>query len=280
MSKKQVLLWALQVALFAALGALQFVDQNSGGPGGVKRTISVFIFDRRLLISLLLGLGFALLTGWKTLFYPRKRESEIRQKMMETMRDELLNCDKNNYRITIFKDAGLWKSFVIYARLLNNCFRCWRRGQQISRLKRGGFVYVWERLGTEHPHSKTFYYYAVETARDCQGVAGTVRQSLTDIVVQDLPYIEDIDLATIDLKNNRVNDTQKVKDYMSRSYIKDFETLKRLHRRPRHIYGNILNNNNGARGVLVIDSFLDQSFLGEDVEGRLAQYAIMIGATM
>lgn len=280
MTKKQILLWLLQIALFTGLAALQFVDQNSGQEGSIHRKLCGFIVSYRLVISLVMGLCFAVLSGWKTLFYPRQRTQEIRETIMETLREELLGGDKNNYRITIFKDAGFFKRLIIYAQLGMSFVGGLVTGRKVKWPKRGRFVYVWRRLGTEHPDSKTFYYYAKQTAKNCQGVAGTVMQSLTDIVVENLPDIEDINLNTVDSSNRHDQDARKVLKYMGRSYIKDFETLKRLHRRPRHIYGNILNNPDGARGVLVIDSFLEQSFLSEDIEGRLGKYAIMIGATM
>ncbi len=102
MTKKQFLIWVIQIGLFTALGALQFVDRDSGGQQeGLIKTLTVFVYSHRLLISILLGLTFALVTGWKDLLYPRKRGKEIRQKIMETMLEELFNSDKNNYRITI-----------------------------------------------------------------------------------------------------------------------------------------------------------------------------------
>jgi hypothetical protein len=266
MTKKQLLIWLLQVGLFTALGALQFVDKDSGGEQeGFIKTLCLFIYQHRLFISIIIGLIFAVLTGWKTLFYPRKRAKDIRQRIMQTMLDELLDGDKNNYRITIFKDANVFRRSRLYR----------------AHRKRGRYVYVWERLGTEHPNSNTCFYYSAETARDCQGIAGAVMQGLTDIMVTDLPDIENIDLNSVDFNNKRAAATKAVISYMERGYINDFETLKRLHRKARHIYGNILNDIEGnPKGVLVIDSFLEGSFLSPEVVTRLSHYAIIVGATM
>jgi hypothetical protein len=280
MTKKQFLIWIVQIVLFACLGALQFVTPNSGGQqDGFAKTLCLFIYQNRLVISITLGLIFAIITGWKTLFYPRKRAKEIRQRIMQAMLDELFDGDKNNYRITIFKNANLFRRLKIYRIQIKECFKCWRRGEKIIHPKRGKYVYVWERLGTEHTNSKTFFYYDSETAKTCQGVAGAVMQGLSGIIVPDLPNLENIDLSTVNLNNNRSTTTRVVREYMREGYVNDFEALKRINKKARHIYGNILDNGE-PKGVLVIDSFLENSFLSEAVISRLTYYAIIVGATM
>lgn len=104
-------------------------------------------------------------------------------------------------------------------------------------------------------------------------------QGLSGIIVPDLPNLENIDLSTVNLNNNRSTTTRVVREYMREGYVNDFEALKRINKKARHIYGNILDNGE-PKGVLVIDSFLENSFLSEAVISRLTYYAIIVGATM
>lgn len=282
MTKKQFLIWISQIILFTIVTALQFVSKESAGhEDSIATHLSVFIFNHKLAISIVAGSLLAGITGWADLYQPRKRAREIRKRILETLSVDILNDDKNNYRVTIFKRANFFRTLLIYKKLFLQNLK--------NRRKRGKFIYpkwknyiiVWDRLGTEHKKSKTFFYYSSDTLRDCQGVAGAVMQAFSDIVADDLPDIDDIDLNAVDMLNNRSPQTRKIIDYMDRGYVNDFETLKRLNRKARHIYGNILNDLRGdPKGVLVIDSFLPTSFLTPEIRQRLSHYATIIGATM
>jgi hypothetical protein len=280
MTKKQFFFWLFQIILVTFLGSLRFIEPTSGEEGSVRRTISVFISDHRLPIAAGLIFLVAVLTAWKELIAPRAKSKKLRQKIMGVLLEELCSGDKNNYRISIFRKARVLRRLHIYLIQAVDYWKAWRNGEKPAFL-RGEYVYVSERLGTEHPNSKTFFHYTPDTARRCQGVAGACMQGLTDIAVTDLPNIDTLDLNTLDLKNKKLGATKLVRDYMSRGYVSDIQTLRRLHKKSRHIYGNILNNLEGdPRGVLVVDSFLDQPFLNEDVIKRLGHYATIIGATM
>lgn len=262
------------------LGALRFIELNSGGKSQILNTLSIFIYENRLLISVVLIFVIAVLTGWKDLITPRTKAKQLRQKFMDTLLEELLNNDRNNYRISIFKRATLFRRLRIYTRQAIDYVKCRRRGEKPLFL-RGKYVYVSERLGTEHPKSNTFFHYSPDTMKKCQGVAGAVMQGLSVVIVPHLPDIEGIDLLTIDLKNKKSPNTRKVRDYMRRGYVSDIQTLRRIHKKSRHIYGNILNNMEGnPKGVLVLDSCLEGSFLTEAVVARLGYYATIIGATL
>lgn len=279
MTKKQFLFWLIQTILVTFLGGLRFIEPTSGKPETILRTFSVFISNNRLGIAVVLVFTIAAMAGWKELLSPRKKAMELRQKIMDALLEELLSGDRNNYRISIFRKATLFRRFRIYGKQAGDCYRCWRKGEKPIFL-RGKYVYVRERLGTEHPNSRTFFYYSPDTIKKCQGVAGAVMQGLSVIVVPDLPDIEGINLVSIDLKNKKSLFTRRVRDYMSRGYVSDIQTLRRIHKKSRHIYGNILNNAKGPEGVLVIDSFLEESFLNDSVITRLGYYATIIGATM
>lgn len=286
MTKKQFILWTIQVLLFTALGSLQFVEPHrADAPDSLGRHLAHLIYDNRLLLSILLGFLAAGLAGWGYLYAPRRRTREIRLTALETLRLELLNNDHNNYRITVFKEANYFRRMVIYGRLfiksLKNRKNDRKKRRKFTLPKRGRYIIVWHRLGTEHEKSKTFFYCPRHTISETQGVAGAAMQSLTDIVADNLPDIANVDLSSVDLTKLQSPTTRAVAEYMRKGYIKDFDTLKRLNKRARHIYGNVLQDSSGEpKGVLVIDSFLGESFLTEDVIRKLGHYVTVIGATM
>jgi hypothetical protein len=282
MTKKQYLVWIIQILLFTGVTSLQFVDKESAGTEeGLSKHLCIFIFNHRLAISIVAGSLLAVITGWATLYEPRKRAREIRKKILETLSVEILNDDQNNYRVTIFKRANFFRTLVIYKTLFLHNLRNRSPKAKFIFPKWKNYIIVWDRLGTEHSKSKTFFYYSSDTLKDCQGVAGAVMQAYSDIVADNLPDIDNIDLNTVDMMNKRLLETRNIIDYMDRGYINDFDTLKRLNRKAKHIYGNILNDLRGdPKGVLVIDSFLPVSFLTPEIRQRLSHYATIIGATM
>src|SRR5687768_10971028 len=114
MTKKQFLFWFTQIILVTLLGGLRFIEPTSGKPETILRTVSVFISNNRLGIAISLIVAIAILTGWKELISPRKKARELRQKIMDALLEELLNGDKNNYRISIFRKATLFRRLRIY----------------------------------------------------------------------------------------------------------------------------------------------------------------------
>ena len=179
---------------------------------------------------------------------------------------ELFNNDKNNIRITIFKDASWLKKIRI---LVHMCLR-------FENPIYGDYVYVWDRLGTEHPNSKTFFYFNDQTQKGCEGIAGKVRQKKEEIVSPKLPDLKDIDL----FDRNAINNPKIVK-YMKDGHIDNIETLRRLNIKSTFIYGNVLFNQKGeVKGVLVIDSFLKHSPFNESVRENLRYYIKMLSTAL
>jgi HJR/Mrr/RecB family endonuclease len=148
-------------------------------------------------------------------------------------------------------------------------------------LFRGKYIVANERLGSEFSESRTYFYYSPDTRKKCQGVAGIVRQSLEVLVVNNLPDIEAIDLATIDMTKRKTTQVKEVLRYMDEGHIRDFETLKRLHRRARHFYGNILTDKVGdPKGVLVIDDTGAQSPFTEATVAKLGFYTKLLSSAI
>lgn len=281
MSRKQKALLVLQIVCAFFLAVLPFINQTSGfryPEHDIRRQILDFVYTYRPYFAITCGVVVALVPAIKDIFYPRKQHREMRRKLMDAMMEELFQGDRQNVRITVFKDATGLRHLWIYLVVLSRKFKSWKLPWPAW----GNYIYVKERQGTEFPMSKTFFHYSRHTRKKCQGVAGIVRQSQEEIILKDLPDLDHIDLKTIDMNKKRSSDVKLVREYMEKGYIRDFETLKRVHRPARHFYGNILQNNEGAfKGVLVIDSWQDESpFEDEGVMKRLSFYLTLFAPTM
>ncbi len=281
MSKKQKALLALQIVSAFILAVLPFVDQSrlsrfTGDSFG--RDLFTLLYEHKTAFAIVCGIVVAIVPALKDIFYPRTKNKEMRTKIMDTMMEELFKGDRQNVRITVFKDANLLRHLWIYLILLGRKAKSWKLGWPSW----GKYVYVKERQGTEFPLSKTFFYYSPHTRKKCQGVAGIVRQSQEEIIVKDLPDLDHIDLTRLDMNKKRSADVKLVREYMEKGHIRDFETLRRVNRPARHFYGNILQNSEGAfRGVLVVDSWQDQCpFDDESVMKRLSYYLTLFAPTM
>lgn len=269
------LIWTLpKIFLFAVYGALEFITPTTfGEQEGFSKNTAAFIDKNRFWIFLFSGIIYAIVEF--TYIYiplsPTKQAAGFRQQIMETMLEELFENDKNNVRITIFKDAGFWRK----------CRICLSRYFKKEPFKWSSFIYVWERLGTEHPNSKTYFYFNPETIKDCEGIAGRVRQSKAELFVEDLPNIEPIDLKKLRFLDKNSTEVKTIKSYMSKGYVDDARTLIRLNRHSRHIYGAVLTDKLGDfKGVLVIDSFNSYSPFDWETRQNIGYYLKLIGQTM
>jgi hypothetical protein len=281
MSKKQKALLACQIFCAFILAILPFI-----GPSAISRypqddfrhyAINV-LFNYRVYFVIVCGLVVAVVPAIKDIFYPRRQQKEMRAKIMDTMMEELFKGDRQNVRITVFKDANGLRHLWIYLILLWKKARSWK----LPWPPWGKYIYARERQGTEFPLSRTFFHYSKHTRKRCQGVAGIVRQSEEEVILKGLPDLENIDLSQIDMSKKRTADVRLVREYMDKAHLRDFETLKRVHKPARHLCGNILQNRKGAvKGVLVIDSWQDNCpFDDESVMKRLSYYLTLFAPTM
>lgn len=270
----QIFFWILQILLVVILGALQFIDKESlDNYSGFWGIVLSFFFYNRLIISIIVGFVIAVLTGWSDLYRPRRQAKEIRQEVMEAMLEELFKKDELNTRITIFKDANLWNRIRI------NTKQIWRERQ----LGFDHYVYISERLiGKDYPKSKTYFQFNPNEEKGCVGIATVARHRGEDVIVRDLPNLEHIDLNDERLENKNTKISRLVRRYMRESYLgDDIDALKRINRKAKHIYGNILSNKYGEyKGVLVIDSFQDEFPFDESVRKNISYYIKIIASTL
>ncbi|HEY6243073.1 MAG TPA: hypothetical protein VIX17_03965 [Pyrinomonadaceae bacterium] len=281
MSWKQRVLLTLQIVCAVGLVFLPFIDKdlaNQYGEEDIRKHLLSLIARHKVFIGISAGSFAALVPLLKDVLYPRQKNKEMRTKIMDTMLEELFDGNRQEVRITVFTDAGPWRRLWIFLRQLyrNVRARTWKLPP------RGNYIYIKERRGNEFPNSKTFLYYSPDTRKKCHGVAGLVRQSLEEIVVKNLPDLDHIDLKKLDMTNKRKDDVKKVRRYMEESHLRDLEPLMRINKLARHIYGNILENQEGIpKGVLVIDSWQQNCpFDNPGVMTKLSYYLTLFSPTM
>ena len=202
----------------------------------------------------------------------------MRERIMEIMMRELFDNNRDEVRITIFKDTNTYRHSLIYLKL---CGARWKSGKVLPP-RWGKFICIKERLrGADFTKSKTFFRFS-DSRKSSEGIAGQVRTSFAVVVRGGLPDISDIDLTKIDIQQKRQGDVKRVRDYMALGYVTNFETLKRINVKSKHFYGNILQNSSGdPKGVLVIDSIQAQNpFDNSAILQQLSYYQELFTPTM
>lgn len=259
---------------------LQYVDKDFVDKSeGVYKVIYSSISNNRFPLSILLAFFASSLPIYKEYFGPKQIKSEMKTTVMETIITDVFDGDRHNVRVTIFKDVS-W--FRVVCRYFYEAFHhpiIWYRTEERKMPKWGKYLKVSKRIGTENPNSNTYFYYSPKTHRECQGIAGLVRQKQVEIVKTNLPDINHIDLEKINLDNKQA-DTKLVKQYMEMGCINDFNTLRRLHIKARHFYGNILYNTKSEPvGVLVIDSNQNESPFDDATISKLSGFVKLFSPT-
>jgi hypothetical protein len=279
MTKKQIILLAIVVVLPVFLGCLQFIDEDliKKQEDGILRHIYIVSYSYKLPIALIGGFIVSLSALTKDLYAPRKQFKDIRILIMKTMLDESFNGAKEHVRITIFKDTR-WL-VVLYHYYKDFCRHPLEK--RAARPKLGKYIMATERVGTENPYSKACFYFSPKSARFSQGIAGKVRQKESELVASNLPDISDLNLHEVNFRDERNPITLRVKEYMKLGHIDDIETLKRLHIKARHFYGNVLYNKSGdPTGVLVIDDTRENNPFDDATVTKLAHYLKLFSPTM
>lgn len=254
MAKWQLILIGLTILISAFQGAMQYIEKDTFGESRHLKNFAGFTFENRAWLALVLGVASGLLTSAVILFQPYITQSKFRDSLMDGIFEQVLDNDKTKARITLFRDAGLfrrlWFKFLDF-------FGLWKRQWKIKDILKycweAKYIYIFKRWGTEHKNSRTHFCFNSETASRCQGLAGQVRQREEEIIVS-LPSLEGIDLNTVD-----ENDLT-IKEFMKKGYISDFKVLRSINRIAPFIYGNIISVSGGKKKyVLVIDSWAKTS---------------------
>lgn len=263
-----------QYFLTICLTALQFIDSDTGYKINFAGRLFAYIYDKRLWIAVILALLLGIFEILKKfLSSTHKLTKHIRQTIMQAMLDECFQGDAINFRITIFKKTGFWRTLWIYITRLW-CEFNWRSIQY-------SYVRVWERAGKPQK-SGTYFRYDPDKEANCRGIAGIVMYRGLDVIVERLPNIEHIDITNVPLKDKgkETHQATLIRKYAKESYLK-IADLRKIKRKTRHVYGNVLNNELGEfKGVLIIDSCEEQSPFTDDVLKNIPYYLKIIASTL
>jgi hypothetical protein len=275
MSWWQYLFAVLTVLVAAAATVTQYFENDTLGESYYLKAFSTFVAANKLWSTFALSIVAGLGTITTLLFQPRKARRQFRESLMDGIFEQLLGNDRTNARITLFKDVG---------RLRTWWFRLWdfaslvKRGRTVSEAAlyswEANYIRIFDRWGTEHKNSKTYFCVNFQTSEKCQGVAGQVRQQEAMIVVK-LPRIDEIDLENVDESH------PVVKEYMEQGHIKNFRVLCSIKRKAPFIYGHIISANGGRKKyVLVIDSWANRTpFTKPAIQRALPAYVKQISAS-
>jgi hypothetical protein len=253
--------------------------RNAESPSWSLRAL-IFVADNKPLI---LGLMAALSAATSLLgevIWPRQYAKEVRRQLMRNLLSRVAGNNPVDYRVTLFLERGRLLSFLLF---LKDYFG-WRssnyRNTRVCHQPRyGRYVQIADRVGSQHPASKTCFPGATASVDDAEGAAGRAWQTKSAQDVEDLPDIRNVDLSSLDLLGDSPT-AKGVRQYMERGFIRRVETLGRLKVRARHFYADVLTSKSGEYvGVLVIDSVSPQSFLTDETRLWIASYCASIGYT-
>jgi len=193
------------------------------------------------------------------ILYPRNYINRIKRIIVKRIHKNLFESNIRNHRVSLFKEIGYMRAFWRYI-----CAVCYHlRPRYICKfwihLKNfptpGNYLIVDTREGS-YKKSRTMFPVEENKQEQCRGVVGLIRfQKAICIRVPDLPDIAAIDLSKLDLSNTRRGDTKIVLEYMTKGYMPDLESLKRLHIKARHFLGSVIYKRDGNPcGILLVDS--------------------------
>ncbi len=249
----QYLLTCLLVIGPTVVASIQFVDKESFGKGDLGKALAAIIIEDRLWITLIASILTALLGILSTiLFRPYLVQRKFRESLMDGIFEQVLDNDRNQARITLFKDVGFfrrwWYRFKDFVGLLRSS---WPKVDVNEFLRicnycrYAHYIQISGRWGNHHKNSKTYFYVNKQTSDSCQGVAGQVRQR-EEMIVISLPRIDGLDLEKAG------KDHPDVSEFMKRGYISSFKHLKSINKLAPHIYGNIISARAGKKKIVFV----------------------------
>ena len=269
----QYLIVVIGLVISGFVASIQFVESDSFGESHYLKAFATFTKDHRIWMSFAFTIGAGLVAAGSVFFKPRKAQKEFRESLQDGIFEHLLDNNRNEGRITLFKDVGLWGTL-------------WRRAKDFwSLTRRNGLRFAWsycrqahyikilKRWGNHSQNSKTYFCVNRNNPDQCQGIAGLVRQNQAK-VVRSLPNIDGWDLDAVG------ENDPAVQEFMSKGNIGDFRLLKSINKRAPYIYGNIISAQGGRKKyVLVIDSWANVSPFTKPAQKSLDRYVKHLSAT-
>jgi len=276
MKSKAFYTWIVLLLLVVFQAWLGTLDKDSATDSSPHLKL---LYNSRFWIVPTIAAIIILLDGISKYKTPSKLRHQFRKDMLKTMRKTIFNNDRD-VRVTIFRDA--W-----WIRVLLTCVRknflhpvkLYQGRSQYTFPKKGKYIKVSERVGTEHSESNTYFFISNTTWRECEGVAAVARHENGEKVVNDLPDIKNIDLFSLDLASGSA-EAAIVTRYMEEGLVRDFEVLKRIHITARHVYAHVLLDSKASTvAVLVIDSSADVTPFTEENKSKIGGYVELFTST-
>lgn len=274
MKKNAIYTWlgvSLLVVLQAWLGTL---DEKT-----ITDTHVRLLYNGRPWIVPSIALLIVILDGISRYKTPAKLRHQFRSDMLKTMRKTIFDNDRD-VRISIFKDVWWIRVlFTYFWKNISHPVNWYRSKSRYTYPKKGKYIKVSERVGTEHSISNTYFWLSKTTSRECEGVAAVARHEHAEKVINDLPDIKGIDLFSLDLSSNS-QEALVVNRYIKESLVQNVESLKRVHIPARHLYANVLlDKNANTVAVLVIDSSAEKSPFTEGNKSKIGGYIELFTST-
>lgn len=279
--KKYALIFLLVLAALQGAQALLGVLKDQNPTQEASPNLFLLNSYRIILAPALAGLITIVPLLGQYILVPKKLKHSFRQEMLKIMRSKIFQ-NHPEVRISIFKDAGWTRVFLIY--LWENICQplVWYRGKSMYTWpKWGKYIKVSEREGTEHSKSKTYFFVSKGSWRESEGIAAVARHQNGEKDVHDLADINGIDLFKLDMSEPLGAEALIVQEYMKRSFICNLEALKRVHIKARHLYANVLlDKDRNTVAVLVVDSSNSgTSLITEDAMTRIEGYIELFTST-
>lgn len=251
------------------------------------RSVIVTTLVKILLYNKLLTVVFC--SGWIAIFsllpkwiFPSLEKKRLKKKLLKRITDDLLDKDKQNHRVTLFREVSYIEAWLRnYWALILHCL-WWRKKNWKAYCKRpkyGRYLVVDMRYGNFYEKSFTMFRVVTDDEKNCTSVAGYIRFQQAKAFLKDLPDIVDIELASCDSidKVSPKKLRKGIREYMEKGFIKDFDTLRKLHRKARHFYGTIIEGKDSKIwGVLLIDSTSKEHPFTDNLQMRFNSFAITL----
>lgn len=209
---------------------------------------------------------------------PHKEKGRLIKEMLKRINTELLGGDPQLHRVTLFKETCYVKALIKnYWMLIRHLFYSnrWRSKLYLKWPQWGRYLIIDARYGLQYEKSSTMFKIEHNELESCHGIAGCIRFKQMSMLLVNLPDIRDIDFK--DIKKIRSVNRNRRKDvlcYMKEGFIRDFEALRKMHRKARHFYGTIITKKDGSPwGVLLIDSISDNHPFTPEVKARFNSFA-------
>ena len=235
-------------------------------------SIESFIASRSEWLALGAGLVIWILPHPRSLFRTDKEAQAMRDGILKEIGDDIFDGRLKGLRVTLFSEAGPFRNAFAHV-VTYFKFMIWPTRSIWNCPAWGRFIVIRGRESSEDSRIwwRTMFYCHPQDPDQCEGVATRSMRTFETVSVENLPDIKGINLK--DFGGLSEDEKRRVAEYKGRSFINDLETLRQINMPCRHIWANVVYNQDGKPiGALVIDSHNEDSFLTEEVDQKLSTY--------